>query len=211
MAELVVLKAQKREILGTGSSRAARKGGMIPAEIYGSGKENVSILLHENEVTRLYRKPGFTSTILQIDIDGKSYKVLPKSVQLHPINDLVHHADFMHLASKEQKVSVPLLFSNMDKSIGIKRGGFFNISKRKVSLICDVNKIPANIEIDLEKMRIGSSVRAHDLEIPEGAKLISSDNFFIASITGRGAKDDSEDTDAPATPDTKAPAAKGKK
>ncbi len=205
MAELVVLKAHKREVVGTGSSRAARKEGMITAEIYGHGKENVSIILPENEITRLYRKPSFTSTILQIDVDGKSYKVLPKSVQLHPVKDLVDHADFMHLASKEQKVSVPLSFINMDKSIGIKRGGFFNISKRKVNLICDVNKIPANIEVDLEKMRIGSAVYMNDLNIPEGSKLVSSKNLFVASITGRGAKDSDEGETPAAAP------AKGKK
>jgi large subunit ribosomal protein L25 len=208
MAELVVLKAQKREILGTGSSRAIRKKGMIPAEIYGNGKENISISLPENEVTRLYRKPSFTSTIIQIDVDGKSYKVLPKSVQLHPINDLVHTADFMHLASETQRVAVPLLFSNLDKSIGIKRGGFFNISKRKVILICDVNKIPANIEFDMEKMRVGSSIRAHDLTIPDGCKLVCADNFFVASITGRGSKDETDEATTTATP---AAATKGKK
>ncbi len=205
MAELVVLKAQKREIVGTGSSRAARKEGMITAEIYGNGKENISIVMPENEMTRLYRKPSFTSTILQIDVDGKSYKVLPKSVQLHPVKDLVDHADFMHLASKEQKVAVPLFFSNMDKSIGIKRGGFFNISKRRVTLLCDVNKIPANIEVDLEKMRVGSSVYARDLAIPEGCTLLASGDVFIASITGRG-KDEEE-----ATATTAAAPAKGKK
>ena len=207
MAELVILKAQKREILGTGSSRALRKAGMIPAEVYGNGKENLSIALSENEVTRLYRSPSFTSRILQIDVDGKSYKVLAKSAQLHPVSDLVHHVDFIHLASDKQKVSVPLLFQNMDKSIGIKRGGFFNISKRKVNLICDADKIPANIPFDLEKLKVGSSIKAHDLTIPEGSALVSSDNFFIASITGRGAKaDDAEETKTEA-----AAPAKGKK
>ena len=139
MTELVKLKAQKREELGTGNARAARRSGMVTAEIYGNGKDNVSVVLAENEMTKLYRQPGFTSTILEIDVDGKSYKVVPKSVQLHPLNDLVRHVDFMHLAKKEQKVSVQIKFIGKEKSVGLKRGGFLNIVKRKIELLSDVN------------------------------------------------------------------------
>ena len=194
MTELVKLKAQKREELGTGNARAVRRSGMVTAEVYGNGKDNLSVVLAENEMTKLYRQPGFTSTILEIDVDGKSYKVVPKSVQLHPLNDLVRHVDFIHLDKKEQRVDVQVKFTGKEKSIGLKRGGFLNIVKRKIELLCDINKIPQNVSFDIEELHVGSTIRAKDLTIPEGSKMLNSDNLVIASITGRKSKDDAEES-----------------
>ena len=205
MSEALVLEAQKRDVLGTGSARASRKDGFITAEVYGNGKPNLSLILSESQITRLYRNRYFTSTVFAISVEGgEVYEVVPKSVQLHPVKDYVRHVDFMHLATDKQKVDVAIAFVKADISIGIKRGGFLNISKRKISLLCDVNSIPASIEVDLEKMKVGDSVHAHDLVLPEGVSLIDKTNFFVASITGKASKDDAE-TPQPAA------ATKGKK
>ena len=104
MTEMTVLAATNREKIGTGSSRSLRRAGTVPATVYGEGGTPLSIIIQEKEITKLYRRHGFTSTVVGIELDGKVIKVLPKAVQLHPITDLVNHVDFVFLAKDIQKV-----------------------------------------------------------------------------------------------------------
>ena len=98
------LSADVRENLGTGASRALRRTGIVPATVYGAGHKPMSISIQEKEITKLYRRHGFTSTVIEITVDGKKHKVLPKAVTLHPITDIVNHADFVFLDKKSQRV-----------------------------------------------------------------------------------------------------------
>jgi large subunit ribosomal protein L25 len=188
MSELLTLAAELRQKSGTGDSRALRAEGKVPAIIYGAGKEVISIALEEKEATKLYRKHGFTSTVIELEINGVKHSVIPKSAQLHPITDLVRHIDFLHLDNDIQKVAIPVVFANKDKSIGLKRGGFLNIIKRKIELYCPVNSIPKNIVVDVERMYVGSNIKLSALTLPEGCKPVSKKDFVVVSITGRGGK-----------------------
>ncbi len=197
----MMLAAEVREEIGTGPARAMRRKGLVPATVYGAGKEPLSISIAEKEITRLYRKHGFTSTVIELEIGGKKHKVLPKTVELNPITELVRHADFVYLDSKMQKADVPLVFRGSERSLGIKRGGFLNIIFRRVKLLCPVDNIPQDIVVDISNMGIGASIRSSQLALPAGCSFVSKGDRFIASITGRGSKDD-----AAATPVAGAPA-----
>ncbi len=189
MSTPTILKCELREKLGTGSARELRRQGMIPATVYGGNNTALSISIVEKEITKLYRKHGFKSTVIELDLNGTSHKVLPKAVELHPIHELVRHADFVFLPEAGlQKVDVPISYEGRDKCIGLKRGGFFNIIHRKLSLTCPVDNIPLDIKIDVSGLYIGSSIKSQSLGLPEGCSYTTSKNFILASITGRGGK-----------------------
>ena len=198
MSEITQIAAEIRSNLGTGASRALRSNGMVPAIVYGPDKENMAIAIPEKDITKLYRKHGFTSTVIELNIDGKKHKVLPKAVYLHPIKENVDHADFVYLSKNTQKVLVPVVFEGKERSVGVKRGGFFNIIFRKLELICPVDAIPLNISIDVSNMGIGASIMSHQLKIPAGCSLSNKANVVVASITGRGSKTDNESAEGAA-------------
>lgn len=204
MSEITNLSARERTEIGTGASRALRRTGMIPGIVYGSEKKPISIILAEKDVTRLYRKHGFTSTVIELDIDGKKHKVLAKAIELNPINELARHVDFVHVGSNAQKVEVPVVFEGKERSIGLKRGGYLNIIFRKIKLLCPPDNIPRDIIIDISSMGIGASIRSSSLNLPQGCSLVAKNDFIVASITGRGGKDDPA---AEATPGAPAKAA----
>ncbi|MDR0329317.1 MAG: 50S ribosomal protein L25, partial [Rickettsia sp.] len=80
------------------------------------------------------------------------------------------------------------------RALGVKRGGFFNIIKRTITLLCDVNNIPKNINIDVTNMHIGQSLKAKSIKLPEGVQLASKNDFIIATIIGRkGSKSEGEE------------------
>jgi large subunit ribosomal protein L25 len=185
MTDILILAAQTREEFGTGASRALRRKGMIPATIYGAGKAPLSIVLEEKEITKAYRKPQYISQPIQLEIGQKKYKVLPKAIDLDPINELVRHADFVFLENEMQKMEVPVVYTNKDICIGIKRGGYFNTVKRSVMILCPVDRLPRKIEVDVKNVAIGTSIKAKEIIVPEGATLLENSEFVIASIIGK--------------------------
>ncbi|WP_342272126.1 50S ribosomal protein L25/general stress protein Ctc [Candidatus Tisiphia endosymbiont of Parasteatoda lunata] len=194
MSELLELAAEMREKFGTGVARELRRKGMVPAIVYGAGKEALAVSIEEKEITKHYRKPGFISTVIQIKVGSKTHKVLPKAVELHPITDIVRHVDFVHLEEKTQRMEVPIVYEGKERALGVKRGGFFNIIKRTITLLCDVNNIPKNINIDVTNMHIGQSLKAKSIKLPEGVQLASNNDFIMATIIGRkGSKSEDEE------------------
>lgn len=199
MSAITILNGKVRQDLGTGAARELRRAGMIPATVYGNKQQPLSVSLEEKEVTKLYRKHGFTSTVVELELAGKKYKVLPQAVDLHPITDLVRHADFLFMPNKgTQKVQVPIVYEGKERSIGIKRGGFFNTIHRKLELICPVDNIPLHVVIDVSDIIVGASLRAVNVTLPEGCTLASKKDYVLASITGRASKnaDDAEGIEA---------------
>ena len=208
MSEVLALTAVSREKFGTGEARALRKTGMVPAIIYGNDKKPLAVAITEKEITKHYRKPGFKSTVIQLEVGGKKHKVLPKAVDLHPVTDIVRHVDFVLLGNATQNVEVLIVFDGKERSIGVKRGGFFNIVRRYVMLLCPVNSIPKNVIIDVTSMLIGQSIKVTDLQLPIGCELMEKSSLIVASVIGsKGDKGDAEEKKEPAAADAKAPAA----
>ncbi len=198
MSEVVSLVAELRESVGTGSARELRRNGIVPAIIYGAGREPLSIAVSEKEMMKYYRKPQFISQIFEFEIGEKKHKVLPKDVQLHPISDFVRHIDFVFLEKDEQKMQVPVVYKNKENCIGVKRGGYFNTVKRTLEITCPVANLPRKLEIDVIDMLSGSKIKVGDINLPEGAKVLLDSNFVIASIIGKRGKTDLEESDSAA-------------
>lgn len=191
--EMNILVAEMRDKFGTGASRELRRKGMVPAIVYGSGKKELAISIQEKEIKKLCKKLNFTSNVIQLDIEGKKHKVLPKAVEFNPINDFVRHVDFLFLGTKTQKVDVPIIFEGKDKSLGIKRGGYFNTILRSLTLICPSDSIPEGLIVDVANIKIGTSIRAGDIAIPAGCKLVTRPELAVASIIGKSGKSDEEE------------------
>ena len=193
MTEILTLAAEMREESGTGAARALRRRGMVPATIYGAGKTPVSIAIEEKEITKYYKKPQYISQLIQFEIGQKKYKVLPKAIDLHPINEVVRHADFVFLENKMQRMQVPVVYVNKENCIGVKRGGYFNVVKRLLTILCPIDNLPRKIEVDVTEMQIASSIKAKEATLPEGAKLLEDPEFVIASVIGKRGKTDNLD------------------
>ncbi|AIT08519.1 50S ribosomal protein L25 [Candidatus Francisella endociliophora] len=92
-----VLKAEKRDDLGTGASRRLRRAGKIPAVIYGGDKEAVSVTIDHDKVLHATQDKAFFSSEVTVEVDGKEEKVIIKALQRHPYKVKLVHADFMRV------------------------------------------------------------------------------------------------------------------
>jgi large subunit ribosomal protein L25 len=203
------LKANLRTKLGSAESRRIRKSGGLPAIIREKNGENVNVVVDSKEFEHEYFKGNILTSKVEIELNGKKISAVSDKIELDPVTDKPVHVDFVPFEKgQEIKVKTKVEFTGRDRSPGIKRGGFLHVVFRKIDIICDPKDIPELIEVDISKLRVGAKIRSTDLILPANAKLANKKLFNVASILGRGSKDDGEVDGAenPATP--AAPAAK---
>jgi large subunit ribosomal protein L25 len=210
MSELITLKATARPRAGKGAARQARREGNVPAVIYGNQETPETIALEYNELWKQVLRGHFTSTAIELDVEGKKHIVLARDVQVDPVRDTPLHVDFQRVGKDGViRVAIPMRFVNETLSPGLKRGGVLNIVRHEVEVHCPYDKIPRFFEINLEGMEIGRSIHISAVEMPEGVSpVIKNRDFTIATIAGALKGDD--EAAAAATETAAAPAADAK-
>ena len=189
MSDALNLPAELRERAGKGASRELRRNGRVPAVIYGGNEEPTTIHVEEKLLYRQLMTGHFMNSIIMVEVDGKSLRTLPKDVALHPVSGRPLHADFLRLAEDATiAVSVPVVFANEEESPGLKRGGVLNIVRHELELVCDADKIPSEIVIDVTGVEVGDSIHISAVTLPEGSvSAITDRDFTIATIVAPSA------------------------
>ena len=129
------------------------------------------------------------NSIVMIDVGGKSVRTLPKDVAFHPVNQRPLHVDFLRLSKNAKvEVAVPVVFINEEDSPGLTKGGVLNIVRHELELICEADKIPTEIEIDVAGSEVGDSIHISSVTLPEGSEnTITDRDFTIATIVAPSA------------------------
>ncbi|MEO9463071.1 MAG: 50S ribosomal protein L25/general stress protein Ctc [Marinomonas sp.] len=195
MSDALNLPAETRERAGKGASRALRREGRIPAVIYGGKEEPTLIHVEQKELVRQLGTGYFMNSIVMVDVAGNSVRTLPKDVAFHPVTDRPTHVDFLRLA-KDAKidVSIPVIFVNEEESPGLKKGGVLNVVRHELELVCESDKIPDQIEIDVTGKEVGDSIHISEVSLPTGSESAITDrDFTIATLVAPSALKKSED------------------
>ena len=194
MSDQLVLSAETRDRGGKGASRDLRRNGRVPAVVYGGKEEPLMIHVEEKLLMKQLMTGHFMNSVVMIDVGGKQIRTLPKDVAFHPVKDRPIHADFLRI-SKDSKVqvAVPVVFINEEASPGLKRGGVLNIVRHELELICDADKMPDDIEIDVTGYDVGDSIHISNVTLPKGSESAITDrDFTIATIIAPSAMKSSE-------------------
>ncbi len=179
------LKATKRQNLSSGSNNKLRADGFIPAILYGGKDQNQNISVSKKEISNIINSETFLSKVLELDIDGKTEKVIPRDVAFHVVSEEPIHIDFMRIVSgKKIILEIPVKFINHPDSPGLKRGGVLNIVRRKVELRCPAENIPDEIVIDLTGSDIGTSIKISSVKLPENVVPTITDRDFVVATVG---------------------------
>ena len=168
----------------SGSTNSLINKGMIPGIIYGKGTEPTKIAFENKVLQKLMNSGSFYSQIIDIDVNGKIEKILPKQLQYHPVTDKLIHFDFLRVQDDTKvTVEVPVEFLNQDICPGLKKGGVLNLVRRLVELSCNANNIPDKLQFDLISSEIGDAVKISNIDLPEGVSpTIIDRDFVIATL-----------------------------
>ncbi len=178
--------AFERSLQGTGASRRLRRADKVPGIVYGAGTPKM-IELDHNALFFALKKEAFHSSILEMDLAGKSEKVLLRDFQMHAWKPIVLHIDFQRVdeATRLRK-KVPLHFGGEENSPAVKTDHcLVGHVANEIEIECLASQLPEFVSIDLSHLVKGQSLHASDLKMPEGIKVVKHGtlNPVIVSVT----------------------------
>ena len=174
MTDQIILNADPRVRTGTNKAREIRNvDGMVPAIVYGDEKETLNIKLKLNELTKASENELFYTQVLLIKTEGSEEKVVLKELQRDPAKGKFLHADFQRVSRKTKlKVVIPVNFTNEEECVGVKvDGGVVAKTIREIEIMCLAGNIPESIDIDIENLNLGDSIRLTEISLPEGSEI----------------------------------------
>ncbi|MEY3971574.1 MAG: hypothetical protein RLZZ80_1272 [Pseudomonadota bacterium] len=199
--------ATRRSTQGSSASRFLRRNGKLPGIVYGGKGEAVSIEMDHNPILLALKVESFHSSILDLEVDGKSEQVLLRDFQMHAYKPLVLHIDFQRVdANTALHTKVPLHFVGQESCPAVKLdGAVINHVLNEVEVSCLPKDLPSFIEVDLSGLTIGHSIHINDIKLPAGVTIVlhGQDNPVVATaakVGGSAADDAPPAAAAPAAP-----------
>jgi large subunit ribosomal protein L25 len=165
--EVTVIKAEKRNAIGTNQVARLRAAGKIPAVIYGRGNENLHVALAENEFDRHMRQHH---RVFAVQVDDVKESIYLQAVQWDSITDRPLHVDLKRIDLNEEiSLSIDLVF--LGHPVGISKGGRLVKDMNELPVRCLPAAIPEFIELTINELDLDMKVLARDLTLPEGVRL----------------------------------------
>ena len=166
--------AFERKLQGTGASRRLRLAEKVPGIVYGAGTPSM-IELDHNALFHALKKEAFHSSILEMELAGKTEQVLLRDYQMHPFRQIVLHIDFLRVDATTKIVKkVPLHFINEENSPAVKTDKcLVNHVVTEVRITCLAQALPEFLTVDLAELTKGQSLHVSDLKLADGIKVVT--------------------------------------
>lgn len=193
------LNASIRDGIGKQKVIKLRQNEVIPAVLYGEGKPTQSIQLSTYDLGRILFKGALGKLISLSVSDGKTTQVehvLIKELQRHPVKGSFTHIDFLRVAMDHLvTVKVPIHIVNEEKRT--KDGAVIEVLMHEVEVSCLPGNIPDRINVDVQKLAMGTGIHINDLKVPEGVKVLDTavEMVVLASAPGGAAETTTEGTE----------------
>ena len=185
--------AFERTQQGTGASRRLRNTGKVPGIVYGAG-EPALIELDHNALFFALKKEAFHSSLLDMELAGRTQQVLLRDYQMHPYKPLVLHIDFQRVdATTKVTKKVPLHFVNEENSPAVKTDKcLVNHVVTELLIQCLASQLPEFVTVDLGELNKGQSLHVSDIKLPPGTKVVThgKPNPVIVSVSVQAAEEE---------------------
>lgn len=174
------LSVQKRNTLGRGV-KALRKEGLIPAELYGKGVENLHVSMPEKEFKKVFKEAG-ENTVVNVLLGEEKYPVLIQAVSYDPVTDDVQSVDLYRVRMDEKlTVGVPLRFVGVAPAVKEKNGLLVK-ALQELEVEALPGDIPHDIEVDLSRLEdIDQSIYVRDLRVPANVEVLVEPDTVVAT------------------------------
>ena len=167
-----------RENTGKVSAKSLRTEGKVPCVLYG-GENHVHFSMYEPDFKLLVYTPNTYK--VKLDIDGKVYMAMLKDIQFHPVNESILHVDFQEIKD-DKSVDIGIPVKVVGNSVGVRAGGKLIVKAKKLRVRALPSVLPDFIEINIEHLEIGKSIKVGELASIEGIIFLDSPNNPIVTI-----------------------------
>ena len=186
MAQQVKLKAQKRTLIGRNAIKKIKEKGLVPAVIYGSQAEPMTLQIDARELTTVLAGASSEHVLVELEIlDGSQSThrlALIQEVQHHPLKSALVHVDF-HAVSATEKITSEVPIEAVGEALGVRNlGGLLEYSLRTLEVECYPQDLPDIVRIDVSNLNIGESLHVRDIQLPSGVEAITDEDLTVVSV-----------------------------
>jgi len=175
-----VLNASVRTEVGSNGVKKVRKAGRIPAVLYGHGQQNVNLSLCAEELHSVLRH-GARLVDLKGDVSDTA---LVRNLQWNTYGSDVLHVDLARV-SAEERVHVRVPLETRGTAAGAHEGGIVELVMHEVEIECPAGSIPDKIEVRVHEMQVGDSLKAGEIPLPEGVRMLVEPDIIVVRCVGR--------------------------
>ena len=192
------LEATPRTSIGKGHARKGRAAGGVPAVVYGRDHAPEHVTIDPHALTEMFKVTKNRNTVVKLKVgSGKAVPCLVREVQRHPVSRQILHVDFYAVPKTPIEVMVPLRAVGRPK--GALLGGRVRLIRREIKAVCTYDKIPETFDIDVSPLDIDEYLKASEIPLPPGVKLVYVTDFNVLNVYGKSKiKDDLPETVKPA-------------
>lgn len=180
----VKLVAQSRDVKGSAAVGRLRRSGLIPAIIYGSGKEARLIQLNAHDFEQTLRGHMGEHMVMDLEVGkDEALKVLLKEVQHDPVSHKIIHADFNEISmTRKLRVEIPIRLQG--EPVGVtQQGGVIEQILRQVEVECLPTDILEQIEMDVSGLHVGESLTVANIQLdPAKFTILSAKELALAAV-----------------------------
>jgi large subunit ribosomal protein L25 len=176
----VVFAARNRTDTGSAKAGRIRRSGRIPAVMYGPLGNPVALDLDAKEFANGLK--GISeSTIVRLEIDGKTHEAFVKDTQRNILDGKILHVDFYEIDQNTQvRARVPLHLSG--NAVGVREGGILEFPLHEVELECLPKNLPESVTVDVSELKVNQSIHVRDLVFAEGIRVLSNSDQVVALV-----------------------------
>jgi len=177
------LEVSVREAAGRSALRKLRAQGAVPAVLYGTGVEALSLVIDGRSLERVLRTGANTLLDLRGPKEVKGKLALLKEVQRDPVSQRLLHCDVYAVdAKKKLHVSVPFHFEGRPRGVE-QQGGIFETPAMEIDVSCLPFSIPDKISIDVSNLEIGDTIHLRDIELPKDVEALADGSLTVAQVS----------------------------
>ena len=178
-----VIEAQMRTPGGKNVNRRLRNSGIIPAVLYGPGKESIAISVDPQIVQDILHSESGRNSIFTINLDGSAQNnSMVKDYQLDPVQGELIHVDFIQIAM-DRRLQLDVNIEIVGEPKGVKiSGGIMDFVTRSIEVECLPADIPESIKVDVSHLDINDYIRVNNIEVDPKVKVLSEPEVVVVTI-----------------------------
>src|SRR5688572_29787566 len=203
-----VLEATPRDTFGKNEARRTRRGGQVPAVLYGGdGKEATPISVPPKALLKILHSESGQNTLIALKLPGAGdTRVLVRDFQIDPVTHQVLHADFYRVAMDRLiQVTIPVTVHGEPKGVK-QQGGLLEFIRREITIECLPGDIPEQVQIDVSDLMLHQGVRVRDVATDPKWTAVTEGEAMLVHVIMPKAEEVAAPADAAAAAATATPA-----
>ena len=202
MQQQIEMEVAAREERGKNAARRLRATGRVPAIVYGLGAPPQAVAIDSHQITNVLKEPAGHNRVFNLQNNGASEHAMAVDYQIDPVKHSLLHVDLRRVdLDKPVTVSVPV--SAVGTAVGVKNeGGFEEMVNREVRIECLPLDIPEHIDVAVDDLHVGQSIRVKDVPSSDKYKVADDGERLLlhimasrASSEELAAEEDEEDVE----------------